>query len=50
MNEYESNLIFIALQIPVSFIRHGRQQLQLICVSKATGMVEQFINTKGIGS
>ena len=35
MNKYESNLIFILLQIPVTFIRHRIQQLKLICVSKA---------------
>ena len=40
MNEYESNLKFILSQIPVSFIRHRRQQLKWICISKTTGMVQ----------
>ena len=41
MNEYESNLKFILLQIPITFIRHRRQQLKWIWISKTTGMVEQ---------
>ena len=36
MNEYESDLIFISLQIPVTFVRHRRQQLKLICVSNTS--------------
>ena len=51
MNEYESNLKFILLQIPVSFVRHRRQQLlKWICISKATGIWLNTENMKGIGS